>query len=334
MIAVSRKTKDWSRIRNGRVALRSLDRRPIVIASHPRSGTHLTIDLFRNQFRECRSWKMLGEGLSRLYLSLESLYETTNGCPTSEEKALRLLRRARRPLIKTHQLLGDMDGASLTGNGRLGKHWIEWLRASADFCYVHRDVRDVMCSYHLFLKGTERRAHCSLGEFLRQKDDKGMTRVGFWTDHVRRWLNEPGVHAVRFTDIVTDPMSVLDRMASEIDLSPLARYPLVPRKMTSVWQGRLNRLISVRPESTAILGRPRGFSLDKWREVLTRADGQLIQREAGDLLIELGYETSADWISDLRRPERLVFLPPPRKRSKRRQPTLAAPPKLAATQAA
>ena len=129
-------------------------------------------------------------------------------------------------------------------------------------------------------------------------------------------------------------VSVLDRIASELELSPLARYPLVPRKTTSVWRGRLNRLISVRPESTAILGRPRGFSLDKWREVLTRADGQLIQREAGDLLIELGYETSADWISDLRRPERLVFLPAPRARSKRRQPTLAAPPQLAATEAA
>ena len=46
--------------------------KPILIASHPRSGTHLTIDLLRKQFQECQSYKRLGEPFDRLYLALEA----------------------------------------------------------------------------------------------------------------------------------------------------------------------------------------------------------------------------------------------------------------------
>ncbi len=41
--------------------------KPILIASHPRSGTHLTIDLLRKQFLECQSSKRLGEPLDKIY---------------------------------------------------------------------------------------------------------------------------------------------------------------------------------------------------------------------------------------------------------------------------
>ena len=74
--------------------------KPIVIASHPRSGTHLTIDLLRKQFAECKSWKMPGELLDRLYFALESFAPKFN--PLSESAALNILQRATRPIIKTH----------------------------------------------------------------------------------------------------------------------------------------------------------------------------------------------------------------------------------------
>src|SRR4051794_28399866 len=47
--------------------------RPIVVVSHPRSGTHLMMDALRLNFRECRAWKRPGEPLERLYLNLDSL---------------------------------------------------------------------------------------------------------------------------------------------------------------------------------------------------------------------------------------------------------------------
>src|SRR4051794_27731921 len=44
------------------------ERRPVVVASHPRSGTHLLIDLLRRQFPACASWKYPLERMDRLYL--------------------------------------------------------------------------------------------------------------------------------------------------------------------------------------------------------------------------------------------------------------------------
>lgn len=55
-------------------SLGNLPAKPIVIASHRRSGTHLLIDLFRRQFRECRSWKLPGERNDRLYVNLDMVF--------------------------------------------------------------------------------------------------------------------------------------------------------------------------------------------------------------------------------------------------------------------
>jgi len=78
---------------------------PVVIHSHPRSGTHLLIDTMRRQFLGCDLWKWPYEPLNRVYLSLESLFESS-GVTTDEEKALSILSRGKNPIIKTHYLVG------------------------------------------------------------------------------------------------------------------------------------------------------------------------------------------------------------------------------------
>lgn len=47
--------------------------KPIIVASHPRSGTHLTMDLLRKQFPACVTYKLPTQPLDRLYLALEAL---------------------------------------------------------------------------------------------------------------------------------------------------------------------------------------------------------------------------------------------------------------------
>ena len=48
-------------------------KQPVIVASHPRSGTHLLMDTLRRQFKACRSWKWPGERLDRLYCSVDEL---------------------------------------------------------------------------------------------------------------------------------------------------------------------------------------------------------------------------------------------------------------------
>src|SRR3954451_10415909 len=124
-------------------------RRPIVVASHPRSGTHLLIDSLRLNFRECRSWKRLGENLHRLYLNLDEL----DGLEPDE--AVELASRCKQPVLKTHAL-GDFSAACLKpGPCPCDPELVAWLRANAaSFLYVYRDPREVMKSLHAFVRAS------------------------------------------------------------------------------------------------------------------------------------------------------------------------------------
>lgn len=75
--------------------------KPILVASHPRSGTHLALDLLRKQFPVCASYKLPGQTLDRLYLALEALSAPANQS-ISESTALKILSKSSRPLTKTH----------------------------------------------------------------------------------------------------------------------------------------------------------------------------------------------------------------------------------------
>ena len=82
-------------------ALEDIGRR-VVLATHRRSGTHLTLDLLRRHFPPCRARKWPLEGLDSLYLNLERLIDPRQRI--SEQRALDILGRAPRPIVKTHGL--------------------------------------------------------------------------------------------------------------------------------------------------------------------------------------------------------------------------------------
>ncbi|MFN8543935.1 MAG: sulfotransferase domain-containing protein [Candidatus Binatia bacterium] len=270
-----------------------LDVAPIVVASHPRSGTHLVIDTLRRQFAECRSWKLPGEPHDRLYLDLDALTRVDGAMPTTT--ARRILGRARRPLLKTHCLPGFRAWTATAAQRDLAVEWAQWLDARATVLYVHRDGRDVMCSYHLLLKSVSEAARCPVGEFMRQQAN-GTSRARAWAEHVRRWLEQPQVHVLRFDDLTKDTRRVLTTLGSLVGATPLYREPLLPPQFRSVWESRRARLLSVHPDSTAILSKYRHGALERWRDAFTPADREFFHAEAGEMLIRLGYETSDAWV--------------------------------------
>ncbi|CAN5259095.1 hypothetical protein BH24PSE2_BH24PSE2_18910 [soil metagenome] len=277
-------------------ALRDLRGKPIVIASHPRSGTHVTLDLFRKQFSECQTWKYWGEYTNRLYVSLEALFLPSSRAPISECKAIAVLKRVKRPLIKTHILPEEVPIGPFGTRGVLGAYWLDFLKLHTQLCYVYRDGRNVMCSYHLYSKMHDLEARCSLGDFIRQ-DDRGMSRVKRWAHHVRSWLRLPNVYPVQFEHMMNEPLEAIQEIARHFRLTPLLRKPLLPAKFQNVWHARFTRAFGVRPECTAILGRPRGHTLERWQAAFTSADREFFHQEAGDLLIHLGYEDSDAWVN-------------------------------------
>lgn len=261
--------------------------KPILIASHPRSGTHLTIDLLRKQFLECQSTKRLGEPLDRLYFALESFVLQSN--PLPEAKALDILHRAARPTIKTHC---DPNFSYLHSDKA---PWINWLKQEADIYYVLRDGRDVICSLHLFMQSYDPKTRCSLSEFMRQKVG-GISRVKNWANHIQRWLNEPQVKVLKFEDIIKNTHSIIETIGQDLQLTPIYQEPLLPTRIKSLWHGRWVRLTKRRSESTAIIGYYQGQKVQKWQTAFTPEDRHFFDSEAGEMLLGLGYEKFDAWV--------------------------------------
>ncbi|MCC0176430.1 sulfotransferase domain-containing protein [Waterburya agarophytonicola K14] len=257
--------------------------KPIVIASHPRSGTHLTIDLLRKQFKECQSSKKLGEPLNRLYCGLDPQNLL------SDLQAFNILQQVKRPLVKTH----CYPQFSYLSSEKIS--WVNWLKKEADIYYVLRDGRDVMCSLHLFMQSYDPSTRCSLSEFIRQKTGD-TSRIKNWANHIKMWLDEPKVKILKFENVIKNTESVLENIQHDLELTPLHQQPILPTRIKSLWHGRWIILTQRKAESTAIIGYYRGQKVSKWQTAFTLEDRKFINSEVGDLLIQLGYEKSNNWM--------------------------------------
>lgn len=112
---------------------------PVGVATHMRSGTHLVMDFIRWNFPSVRSWKYPLEANDRLYLALDVL----GGIKASwgAKRAIEILRRGKRPLLKLHWTSPDLREV-----GERFPEFAEWLRPRVKWVHVVRDPYRVMAS--------------------------------------------------------------------------------------------------------------------------------------------------------------------------------------------
>lgn len=261
--------------------------KPIIVATHPRSGTHLVIDFLRKQFQPCKSWKYLGETKNNLYLDIDPVLFSSRVTKDPQQFSRRILQRAERPLIKTHCIKPWLDKHS---------KWANQLVSQSDILYIVRDGRDVLCSLHLFAQGYDPEARCSLSEFI-HKEKNGVSRPKKWANHVLEWLNTPNVHVFRFEEIVKNTHQTLEQIGEALDMKPLYVEPLLPKPIRSRWESWWLSLTQLSPESTTHMGFSKHKKAQKWRTAFSQEDCEFFHQEAGELLLQLGYESSSDWIN-------------------------------------
>ena len=136
---------------------------------------------------------------------------------------------------------------------------------------------------------------CSLSHFLRQQVN-GQSRVKSWAEHVRAWMQQPGVHVLGFEELIRTPQDTIACLGAVLDMSPSYAQPLLPRSPKNIWQGRWTRLTRWKPESSAIIGYYGGQKTKKWKQSFSESDRAFFHQEAGDLLMELGYVESDAWV--------------------------------------
>ncbi|MBX3321936.1 MAG: sulfotransferase domain-containing protein [Phycisphaeraceae bacterium] len=262
---------------------------PILVASHERSGTHLLMDLLRRQFPECRG--RAGRFVNphdSLYYSIDRL-NANHHRPGSPAECDRVLRAIKRPCLKTHNTPG------MERTAPQHRAYINALLAQSTWCYCYRDGRSVLCSLQRFRQGFDTTASESISAFIREDFGDGRSRARAWADHVRAWLATPNVVPIRFEDTVKKTREQIQQIAAALSMNPDFLEPLLPKPTKSRLEHWFSRLTG-RDESTNISGRGNGLEPVKWNNAFTRQDRQFFHEQAGDMLIELGYETSDAWI--------------------------------------
>ncbi|NCO76110.1 MAG: sulfotransferase domain-containing protein [Cyanobacteria bacterium] len=256
---------------------------PIIISTYRRSGTHLMIDLIRKQFKEYQSWKYLFEPLSNLYLEIsDPLIIKSHTEIVSQEKALKILQRAERPIIKTHDLPGFKTWLQRY------PHWESFLTQKTKIFYIVRNPLKVLCSLHIFMQIRHPETRCDISDFIRQ-ETKGISRVKEWSNHVESWLNYPNVVLFKTEDVCSETKTILDKIGHELSVKPLYIEPLLPAQCKNIWQHRWLRLTSIRPYSTSFLGRYLGQEPQNYLTAFSPDDIFFIKQEAGEIIEKLGY---------------------------------------------
>lgn len=262
--------------------------RPVIVASHRRSGTHLMLDLLRRQFPACCPPFRFGVNPHRyLYFVLDRLrYDHQHH--TGVESFDRVVASTPMPLLKTHAS-PDFSGCSADAQAR--------CRAALDHgvaIYCVRDVRAVLASLHSFEAVTDPAARTAFSEYIyKEIDGKPLPRV--WADHVRSWTESgTGCHVVKFEDIVADPDATLEHLSAVLGQDPLGVQPILPPKLRHrqrLWIARVTGI----PQSTNVIGRTRHVSMRDWRTAYSKADFAWLEQHAGDTMRSLGYLEGDDW---------------------------------------
>lgn len=251
---------------------------PIIVASHRRSGTHLTIDLLRRQFAACDAWKWPGEGLDAVYTNLDRLGRHRQ--PLDGERLEGLLRRAERPLLKTHET------ADFAGLRAIQGAWVDQLLERAKVIYVVRDGRAVMVS----AERHESRLGIDTGreilDYMRLEEN-GRSRARAWADHVEGWMAREGVLVVKYEDLTQRGLETLARIAAFLGLEARGLQPVTPPLVRGTWQKRAMRLTHLHPPTTALTPptAPR-----PWRELFGPEELAFFDEEAGHVMRKLGYQ--------------------------------------------
>jgi len=263
--------------------------RPIIVASHMRSGTHLTIDLLRRHFAETNPKLRPLETLHHLYVDMDS-FNPGHHNPMTTDEALRLLTRNPRPIIKTHTL------PDVTLCKPEFRPIVERIYERAQIISVVRDGRSVMLSLKRFEMPWNAEARGSFSEFMRTQWE-GLVRPAYWDKHVRAWQKSSNSFTIRYDHIVKNTKDALRELGAFLGMSPSMREPLLPPAMKSRYDGWFRRLIG-NTETTNIPGeRPGPGEPRTWQEQFSPEDRAYFDSLAGNLLIELGYEPDHTWAS-------------------------------------
>jgi len=239
----------------------------ILVASHRRSGTHLLLDSIRNN----------AENVAQRFEAIEDTRSSVDD-------------EARTVLIKTHLDRQGTDNffreRTLSEQQRaLFQKMIETNRT----VYVYRDGRDVMASLYHYMQREE--SGYDVTEHLREN-------LGRWREHVGGWLGESKAVKVSFEQLTRDFEGAVAGVLRQLGLvqrsavyNPYQKFD----RGVGLLPGLKRRLKLLVGTAQTTSTKPRKGEIGDWKNLFDGPAKDFFKAEAGDLLIELGYEKDDNW---------------------------------------
>lgn len=169
----------------------------IIVSSHRRSGTHLTIDSIINNFDifsnnpkiSSVTLDHLSKHVKHFTLRIEDLKTRIGHFPC---------------ILKTHTH-GDIQ--NFIGSSKLAD-FVNDLFTKSKIIYVHRDGRDTLTSLYHYQMSFDKSLHdTSFADFLKMKNNydsetyqNHMDRASYWTFHVNSWICRDNVLLLSFDE--------------------------------------------------------------------------------------------------------------------------------------
>lgn len=259
--------------------------RHVIVASHQRSGTHLTIDLLRANFGQ------LGNDYVNIDRMLPKHAQRQHQFLLAADCRALLGKEVGKNIIKTHATPELTEFAYDRSALEVAKD----IKQESRIIYVYRDGRDVMASLYYFEKHkVPKPPECTFAEFLRSPSRRipsgwpaDTTPPERWARHVSEWLDVEGCLGISYEETMRDPDATIRKIGGFLELPVPRSARRIKLHRPSIPARLFRRLSGKHFASSAVL--PRKGVVGDWVNHFSKDDEALFWDRAGPVMERLGY---------------------------------------------
>ncbi len=206
----------------------------ILVATHPRSGTHFCINSLCLNLNGVKFAPIRNQypSIERLILDHDEAYTDAWEAYLNDDSAAV-------KVFKTHMTPSDISFALNNPHvlNPRDKQLFQEVCENSQIIYLYRDGRDTLVSWYHYLKYSgggcpidlpPRIAHCDFSEFMKMPNRsfspvRGITeadknRASYWSAHVDEWINRKDVITLSYEDLHQNFDSAITKLATSLKM--------------------------------------------------------------------------------------------------------------------
>lgn len=252
-----------------------MNHKNVMVVSHQRSGTHLTIDAIINNFKV----------YDKRYISFKEIEISGSKADLIGIGKSDLKKRDK--IIKSHMVF-DVD---LNKYDELVLDFVEEIIQDCLIVYVYRDVKDMLVSlYFHYIQLGLIDENISITDFIKMGNDDivtEMNRAAYWDFHIEQWSQNENILYLSYEEIVKDYFNTVYKIADFISLIPDGGIKDI-RMNNRMSKDDIN---SIQKHHAITSVNFRNGAIGDYKVYFRNDDIEFISRYAKKSLMRLGYES-------------------------------------------